>query len=290
LPPAPPPGSEHLVVRRGDHEIGVTRWPGDGPPLVLTHGAGLGADVFAPVGPRLARHWDVSAVDLRGHGRSGGSGDHEIAPHTADLLVVIEELDLADIHVFGHSFGGLIALQAAVEAPDHFTRVAAFEPAIPHPDETPDAAAQRLEQNTGWILARDAWWPDVGALRRHFSTVRAYSELGGEFVEALIDHGTVAVDGGIRLRSGPEIEAELFRVAVAQSGGVGHRDRLSTLGTGAVPIALVCGDGSSFRLDMYRRVADRAGIELDVIHGGHFAPFQSADRLVALIEEHLHDH
>ncbi len=267
----------------------MTRWPGDGEPLLLTHGAGLGADVFSPAGPRLARRWDVYAVDLRGHGRSDGDGDHEIAPHTQDLLAVVDELDLSKAHVFGHSFGGLIALQTAVEAPDRFAGVLAFEPAVPHPDETPTATAERLAQNTRWILARDAWWPDADALRAHFSTVRAYSELGTEFVDALITHGTVPENGGVRLRSGPEVEAELFRVAVTQAGGVGHRDRLSSLGTAAVPIMLVCGDGSGFRLDVYRRVAALAGVGLDIIPGGHFAPFQSADRFVALIEEHLHD-
>jgi pimeloyl-ACP methyl ester carboxylesterase len=271
----------------------VTRWRGDGPTLLLTHGAGLCADVFDPVGPRLARDWNVIAVDLRGHGHSDVAtdvDDHGITEQTADLLAVLDEYELDEVSVFGHSFGGLISLQAMAEAPDRFRRVLAFEPAVPHPDEADDTANERLERNVGWLLARDTQWPDADALRRHFSDVRAYSEVGPEFLDALIDHGTVPTgNGGIRMRSGPDVEAVLFRVAVEQVGGVGHRGRLPTIGDHRVPVTLMCGDGSSFRLEMYRRVAAVADISLEVTTGGHFAPFRSADRFVGLVEEHLRD-
>jgi pimeloyl-ACP methyl ester carboxylesterase len=292
LPPAPTPDSEHDLVERAGHAIGVTRWPGDGPPLLLTHGAGLCADIFGPVGPRLATDWDVFAVDLRGHGRSAATvvDGHGIMQQTADLLAVVHDYDLWGLSVFGHSFGGLIALQAAGEAPERFRRVVAFEPAVPHPAEAQDTATERLERNIGWILDRDTRWPDSDALRRHFSDVRAYSELGTEFVDALIDHGTVPTDNDeIRMRSGPDVEALLFRVAVEQVGGIGHRDNLATISDLAVPVTLVCGDGSSFRLEMYEQVASVAGAPLEIIEGGHFAPFQSADRLVGLIQEYLRD-
>jgi pimeloyl-ACP methyl ester carboxylesterase len=269
----------------------VIRWRGDGPTLLLTHGAGLCADIFDPVGPRLARDWNVIAVDLRSHGRSGGAADvddHGIAEQTADLLAVVHELELQDVSVFGHSFGGLIALQALGEHPRRFRRVLAFEPAVPHPDEPREDAIERLDRNIGWILARDKRWPDTNALRQHFSDVRAYSEVGAEFIDALIDHGTVTSgDDGIRMRSGPDVEALLFRVAVEQVNGVGRREMLPTIGEQSVPVTLVCGDGSSFRLEMYQRVASLAGVPLHVITGGHFAPFRSADRFAGLIEEHL---
>jgi len=288
LPPAPIPDSEHDLVERAGHTIGVTRWRGDGSPLLLTHGAGLCADIFDPVGPRLARDWDVIAVDLRGHGRSSPAEDHGIAQQTADLLAVIDNYRLDHVSAFGHSFGGLITLQAMSEAPERFVQVVTFEPAIPHPGETVAAATERLDRNIDWILGRESWWPDTTALRHHFSTVRAYSELGREFVDALCEHEVVpARNHGIELRSGPEVEALLFRVAVEQVGGIGHRDNLPTISDLAFPVTLVCGDGSSFRLQMYQQVASVTGVPLAVISGGHFAPFQSADRFVGLIQEHL---
>ena len=87
------------------------------------------ADIFDPVGPQLAQDWDVIAVDLRAHGRSSPADDHGIAQQAADLLAVIDTYCPDPVSVFGHSFGGLITLQARSEAPERFARTVVFEPA-----------------------------------------------------------------------------------------------------------------------------------------------------------------
>src|SRR4051794_17808718 len=82
---------------------------GSGEPLVLLHGQGFSRRCWDPVMDMLAADRDVIAVALPGHGESPrqpkgtGSAPHDLAVAVAELL---DELDLATVHVAGNSSGG----------------------------------------------------------------------------------------------------------------------------------------------------------------------------------------
>lgn len=88
---------------------------GTGPDLVLLHGWGLHGGVWDTLLPRLTQHFRVTRVDLPGHGRSHGT------PMSARLSEVAQ-LTLASVPAnatwLGWSLGGLIALRAALDAPE----------------------------------------------------------------------------------------------------------------------------------------------------------------------------
>lgn len=100
-------GSVHVVER------------GSGRPLVLLHGITLRSDVWAPQFHDLADRFRVIAVDLRGHGAStagtDGYGMHRLA---ADLATVLEDLDLRDAVVVGHSMGGMAVMAFCGDFPE----------------------------------------------------------------------------------------------------------------------------------------------------------------------------
>ncbi|GAA5018768.1 alpha/beta fold hydrolase [Streptomyces siamensis] len=90
---------------------------GDGPPLLLLHGAGRTLADWAAVAPLLARRHRVLAVDLRGHGLSP-SGPWNFPGVLADIEAVLEKHDIPDALPVGHSLGGMVAVLHALAHPD----------------------------------------------------------------------------------------------------------------------------------------------------------------------------
>ncbi len=96
------------------------------PPVVLLHGFTSDLRMWHPVAEELARSYHVVAMDLRGHGRS--SAPEEIDAYTAealaaDVLALLEHLDIDVCALVGCSFGGMIALQFAVTWPERIAAI-----------------------------------------------------------------------------------------------------------------------------------------------------------------------
>jgi pimeloyl-ACP methyl ester carboxylesterase len=114
---------------------------GDGPPLVLVHGAfGTIESCFAGLLPELASHFEVVAVELQGHGRTRDIDRplsyEDMAGDTAALL---ETLGIARAHCVGYSMGGAVGLQLALDRPELVDHVvyaggASFDPSGLHPE------------------------------------------------------------------------------------------------------------------------------------------------------------
>lgn len=92
----------------------ISARPSTHPPLLLVHGAGGDFLHWPPQLRRLAGG-DVYAVDLPGHGQSAGPGRNTIAGYTAVLRAFIEALALPPLILAGHSMGGAIALDFALQ-------------------------------------------------------------------------------------------------------------------------------------------------------------------------------
>jgi len=93
---------------------------GEGEPIILVGGSGLGRPNLAPVEPYLKPHFTVLAFDQRGYGASGSEGlaDATIETWVDDLVGLMDVLGWERAHIHGASFGGMIALATAVRHPD----------------------------------------------------------------------------------------------------------------------------------------------------------------------------
>jgi pimeloyl-ACP methyl ester carboxylesterase len=91
---------------------------GKGPPLLLIHGFGASTYTWRHVAPELAKSYRVIAVDLKGFGQSDKPFDGRYSVYDqAELLAqLIEDKDLRDLTLVGHSLGGGVALLLALEA------------------------------------------------------------------------------------------------------------------------------------------------------------------------------
>jgi pimeloyl-ACP methyl ester carboxylesterase len=100
---------------------------GEGTPLVLLHGGMLTIDLnFAGLIPSLSRSHLVIGVEMQGHGRTGNI-DRPIAlpALAADIVGLLDHLEIDSAHVLGHSMGAGVALELAI---DHPTRVRSIVP------------------------------------------------------------------------------------------------------------------------------------------------------------------
>ncbi len=99
--------------------------PSDGPALLLLHGLASDSDTFdRALGALGRRGVRTLAVDLPGHGDSAPSpAGYTLQDFSAALLALIDELDLEQVALAGHSLGGAIAMTFAQEHPDRVDRL-----------------------------------------------------------------------------------------------------------------------------------------------------------------------
>ncbi len=93
---------------------------GEGPPLLLVHGATADHTTWRSVGPRLERMFRLHAIDRRGRGASGDGPAYSIEREFEDLATVTDTVAAeagALVDVVGHSYGGRCALGAALLSP-----------------------------------------------------------------------------------------------------------------------------------------------------------------------------
>jgi pimeloyl-ACP methyl ester carboxylesterase len=97
------------VVRANGLEIAYER-VGEGPPLVLAHGAAVDSRMWRPQLAALADEFTVVAWDEPGAGRSSGvPPEFTLADYANCLAALIGALDLGPAHVAGLSWGGTVA-------------------------------------------------------------------------------------------------------------------------------------------------------------------------------------
>ncbi len=89
---------------------------GGKPPLVFIHGAG-GNHLHWPPQVRRLSGETVYALDLPGHGRSEGPGCSSITEYVERIDAWLEAMNLSAIILGGHSMGGAITQQFALQLP-----------------------------------------------------------------------------------------------------------------------------------------------------------------------------
>ncbi len=118
---------------------------GSGPDVVLIHGltGDLSIWFLCQAMAKLGEAWRTTAYDLRGHGYSTvPETGYTSADHAADLLALMDALEIESASLVGHSFGAVIALHAATLQPDRVKALVLSDPYFP--------ALRHLEDVSRW--------------------------------------------------------------------------------------------------------------------------------------------
>ncbi len=99
------------------------RTMGEGEPLLLLHGLFGSADNLGGIARILAEEHRIIAVDHRNHGRSPEADQMNYRVMAEDIYSVMDKEGISAANIFGHSMGGKVAMQMALEQPDRVTKL-----------------------------------------------------------------------------------------------------------------------------------------------------------------------
>lgn len=151
--------------------------PDDAPTVVLSNSLGSTPAMWDAQLPVLAEHLRVVRYDHRGHGGSPvPPGPYELADLGADVLALLDRLDLERVHWCGLSLGGMVGIWLAINAPERIDRLvlcctsARLGPPEMWAERAAMVRAQGLEVLADAGIGR---WLTPGFMERHPDVVAA---------------------------------------------------------------------------------------------------------------------
>lgn len=124
---------------------------GNGPPLVLVHGAFSDHRTnWEFVQPLLERQFTLYALARRGRGETSATRHHSLADESLDVEALVRAVG-EPVFLLGHSYGAQVALATAVRIPQRVRKLVVYEP--PWPSLTSPETLDRLER-----LATEGRW------------------------------------------------------------------------------------------------------------------------------------
>ena len=259
------------VVRAKGLEIAYER-VGEGPPLVLVHGAALDSRMWRPQLGVLADEFTVVAWDEPGAGRSSDvPADFTVADYADCLAVLIVALDVGPAHVAGLSWGGTVALELYRAHPELVATLLLVDTYAGWKGSLPEAEVQARVEGARRMFEGpdDAFDPTLPGLFAR--------DPAADFVPLL---QAMAAD----------VRRESMRKALGLMADTDQRDLLPRI---AVPTLLLWGERDARSpLDVARRFEDAvANAELVVIPGaGHMSNLEAPDAFNDAVREFCRDH
>lgn len=91
---------------------------GKGEPLFILHGLYGSSDNWLSIAKVLEGYFRVILVDQRNHGQSPHSSSNSFSDLTSDLIELFDDLCIEKAFILGHSMGGKVAMQFAIDYPE----------------------------------------------------------------------------------------------------------------------------------------------------------------------------
>ena len=267
-------GVTHRFVDVGGLRVHVAE-AGQGEPLVLLHGWPQHWWCWRLVVPLLQDRYRLVMPDLRGHGWTGAPQEgYDKEQLATDLLGLLDALELPQVGLVGHDWGGWTGFLAALRAPERFRAFLAL--GIVHPFQRPTPARALQSWRLAYQVALSTPVLAEAALRSSPRLVEQVIAAGSTRREAFADgqartYGEVLQDPA-RARA----SVLLYRSMVLREGAPVFLGRYRGQQL-RVPTRLVVGDGDPIASPALLEGAP-AELDVEVLPGlGHFLPEEAPE-------------
>ena len=283
---SPDPDAVTIVTSSDGEPIALHDFGGNGPPVLLGHGNGLNAGMWAAALPDLRPRVHCYGLDLRGHGRSRPrDANYSVARDrfADDVLACVDHLG-APLAYAGHSLGGASAVFAAARRPDAFTRLWLFEPVVIPRGHRPDGGPSFLVEAA---RRRRATFESVDDAVERLGSKPPFAGCDPTAVRGYLEIGLVPHPDGVTLACRPEDEARVF--------GSGEDVDLDWLAAVEVPTVVVAGRDDGGPNALPTRIAPLIAEGLGAArferheHVTHFGPMEDPAGMARSILAHVLD-
>ncbi|WP_417699221.1 alpha/beta fold hydrolase [Pseudoalteromonas lipolytica] len=100
---------------------------GQGSHVVLIHGLFGSLENLNVIAKALSENYTVTNIDLRNHGKSFHSDSMNYTVMAADVLELLNHLNINKAHIVGHSMGGKVAMQLALSYPERVEKLVVMD-------------------------------------------------------------------------------------------------------------------------------------------------------------------
>jgi pimeloyl-ACP methyl ester carboxylesterase len=207
--------------------------PADGEPVVLLHGFTDSWFSFSRALQAFPSSWHAFAVSQRGHGESGrpatGYGMPDLA---ADALAFMNAMNLPRVTLVGHSMGGLVAMEVALEAPERLARLVLLG----------SATNMRSEDVKGLVSELEGLGDEVPPeFARGFQESTIHHPVPPEFLDRAVTESL-------------KVPAHIWRAAAAGQLAAEYTDLVGRI---TVPTLILRGDHDTIFPEAARQALDR---------------------------------
>lgn len=271
-----------MVEGRVEVEGGTIAWwaEGEGEPVLLIQGTGILGRGWRPQVEGLRDRFRLAWFDNRGLGASTATTKGlTVAQMARDGLAVMDALGWSRAHVVGHSLGGLVAQQLALEAPARVASLALLSTLVR------GGQATRIDLGFMWMGMKMLLGPR--STRRRAAVRMVVTD---ELIERL---GLEHVAQELAALVGREDMAAQPKAVPAQVRAMGRHDSSARLPEiASIPALVATGRHDRIALPAFsEELAQAFGVEPNILEAtGHACTWDQADRINELLANHWSNH
>ncbi|OLS28063.1 MAG: 2-hydroxy-6-oxo-6-phenylhexa-2,4-dienoate hydrolase [Candidatus Heimdallarchaeota archaeon LC_3] len=170
-------------------EVNRTRFyyelSGSGETITFIHGFSFDTRSWDDQFHHFVKNYQVLRYDMRGFGKSSPPDKKEYS-HDEDLKLILDSLDISKTHVIGHSLGGFVAINFALNFPEYTRSLIGVDPALGGYEWSPEIVDW---MNKVWTMGKNSDLQEVKEAWRNFPSVKPLinNTRSGEYVKKMIN-------------------------------------------------------------------------------------------------------